>query len=431
MDASPPHRYTGALSGMKVSNVSIDVKQAWGYYTAYDKDFDAPPDNHDDESHSKNNQNSGAYVFRPSQPDQSPQFLQQTSAIFYNTSVGLEVHATFEVPWIKTITRVMTDQPFLEVEYMIGPVPTSDGRGKEVITQFQSPVKSSGTFFTDSNGREFMERRLNYRPTWNLNVFEPVAGNYYPVNAAIYIQDSSGLAVAVATDRSQGGASLQDGNVELMVQRRILADDWRGVDEAMNETSLGITPNPPYGNATRQGDGVVIKGTHYIRIGDRGGASLARSMMDQAFARSLVFVASAPSSRPPVFQQTTVHGLTDTIPPNVMLITRSLQYDEDNMTILLRIGHQYGADEDSELSKPVEVKLSSFLPGYEIINIVEMTLSANQEYETWQENRFRWSKSTGENSFVSSERLRGDEITLNPMDIRTFLVSVKESKIVN
>ena len=29
--------------------------------------------------------------------------------------------------------------------------------------------------------------RRNYRPTWVLNMTEPVAGNYYPVNSRIYI----------------------------------------------------------------------------------------------------------------------------------------------------------------------------------------------------------------------------------------------------
>lgn len=32
------------------------------------------------------------------------------------------------------------------------------------------------------------ERKLNYRPTWDLNVTEPVSGNYYPLTAAIAIK---------------------------------------------------------------------------------------------------------------------------------------------------------------------------------------------------------------------------------------------------
>ena len=36
----------------------------------------------------------------------------------------------------------------------------------------------------------FMQKRVkNYRETWNLKLDEPVSGNYYPINGAIYIED--------------------------------------------------------------------------------------------------------------------------------------------------------------------------------------------------------------------------------------------------
>lgn len=99
-----------------------------------------------------------------------------------------------------------------------------DDWGKEVISRFDTPMKTKGQFFTDSNGREILKRRWeggvvvesvvcwgfgdglrmkgkqspgsdhipslprdDYRPTWTLNQTEPVAGNYYPVNTRIYI----------------------------------------------------------------------------------------------------------------------------------------------------------------------------------------------------------------------------------------------------
>ena len=47
------------------------------------------------------------------------------------------------------------------------------------------------------------------------NVSEPVAGNYYPVNSAIAVQDGS-TQLAVVTDVTMGGASLRDGELELI-----------------------------------------------------------------------------------------------------------------------------------------------------------------------------------------------------------------------
>jgi hypothetical protein len=405
---------------MTVQNVSMKLGNDWGYYTSFDKDYDAP-DKPDDNPTSRETQNSGAYI----SSDQKPVIVKQISSIIYNTTVGVEVHAKFEVPWIKTVTRVMTGQPYLEIEYTVGPIPIEDGRGKEVISRLSGPIKNDGTFYTDSNGREFQKRKRNYRPTWDLNVFEPVAGNYYPVNAALYIEESSGAAIAIATDRSQGGSSLEDGGLELMVQRRTLADDFRGVDEPMNETDLGITAYPPYGNATRQGNGVVIKGKQFILIGNNGGATLARSMMDQAFVEPMVFVGSAPAETKPKFTTSHIVGIDERVPPNVMLITRSVLYDEKTPTVLLRLGHQYGAGEDTILSQPVEVNLASFLPGYEIVDVLETTLSANQEYKVWQKGRLDWIGAERKFNSAREGRLQGTKIKLDPMDIRTFLITVR------
>ena len=41
------------------------------------------------------------------------------------------------------------------------------------------------------------------------------------------------------TDRSQGGASIQDGELEVMVHRRLLFDDAFGVGEPLNESAYG------------------------------------------------------------------------------------------------------------------------------------------------------------------------------------------------
>ena len=41
---------------------------------------------------------------------------------------------------------------------------------------------------------------------------------------------------SVVTDRTQGGSSYMEGMIEIMIQRRTTKDDWRGVDECLNET---------------------------------------------------------------------------------------------------------------------------------------------------------------------------------------------------
>ena len=82
-------------------------------------------------------------------------------------------------------------------------------------------VNSAARFYTDSNGRQTLLRQRDFRPTWQLNVTEPVSGNYYPINSHIYLTDvDRQTLVALVNDRAQGGTSLKDGQLELMVIKR-------------------------------------------------------------------------------------------------------------------------------------------------------------------------------------------------------------------
>ena len=62
----------------------------------------------------------------------------------------------------------------------------------------------------------------------------------------------------VVVDRSQGVASLRDGEIETMVHRRVLRDDGLGVGEALNETRCGC----------RRCDceGLTARGTHLLGV---------------------------------------------------------------------------------------------------------------------------------------------------------------------
>lgn len=43
----------------------------------------------------------------------------------------------------------------------------------------------------------------DFRPTWQLQNHEPVAGNYYPVNSRLILDNGTDFKAAVLTDRSQ------------------------------------------------------------------------------------------------------------------------------------------------------------------------------------------------------------------------------------
>ena len=92
----------------------------------------------------------------------------------------------------------------------------SDGQGKEIISRFTTNLNSGDIFYTDSNGREMLERKRNFRPTFDISLEEPISGNYYPITSKISLRDND-LEFAILNDRAQGGSSLESGQLELMV----------------------------------------------------------------------------------------------------------------------------------------------------------------------------------------------------------------------
>jgi hypothetical protein len=421
--ASARIRETGMMKHVSSKGVDSDLSQQWGYYESFDSSRDGNPNGQGSEA----SQNSGAYIFRPSEPQATFHVVQTLSggATFHKITHGVEVHIRFSVPWINQIVRVLPGVPYIEVDYTVGPIPSDDGRGKEVVVRYLTPIQSDGVFYTDSNGREFLKRTRDFRPTWNLTVYQPVAGNYYPVNAAIYVEDQD-ASLAVLVDRSQGGASILDGSVELMVQRRTLQDDARGVAEAINETDGGVNPYPPFGDAKRVGEGVVISGRHRIMVGKGPiGAKMARSQMDIAFAYPLVFVASSPSTTVIPFKAANFSVIQAALPKNVMLITLSVLHDAPATTFLIRLGHQYDWHEDEELSQPVKVNLATLLAGYEVLSVTEKTLTANQNYTTWLTKKLQWTADSPSDHNLANDIQSESEVELKPMDIKTFEVRVK------
>ncbi|KAF6159043.1 hypothetical protein GIB67_032660 [Kingdonia uniflora] len=68
-----------------------------------------------------------------------------------------EVHQRIN-PWMRQITRVYKGKEHAEVEFVIGPIPVDDGRGKEITTLISTTMKTNKMFYTDYNGQDFIKR---------------------------------------------------------------------------------------------------------------------------------------------------------------------------------------------------------------------------------------------------------------------------------
>jgi hypothetical protein len=92
-------------------------------------------------------------------------------------------------------------------------------------------------------------------------------------------------------------------------------------------------------------------------------------------------------------------------------------------TFLVRLGHQYAVGEDEVLSQPTKVDLNNLFNGYKVVAVTEKTLTGNQDYTEWLKRRLNW---TGAERGPKGSLIDGTFVHLEPMDIRTFEVTVED-----
>ncbi|XP_037957691.1 lysosomal alpha-mannosidase isoform X2 [Teleopsis dalmanni] len=312
------------------------------------------------------NRSSGAYIFRP-KTDNVKLVTTGPKIKVYRGNLVEEVHQIFN-EWISQVVRVYRKHGYAEFEWMVGPIPIDDGVGKEIITRFNSDIQSEGIFYTDSNGREMLKRLRDHRDTWRVKLLEHTAGNYYPITTKIALEDENAR-LAILTDRAQGGSSMGDGSLELMIHRRLLHDDAFGVDESLNETAFG--------------QGLVARGTHYLILGN---SQLDQSPTTQLLERftqlekllpTWKFFSDATNSSYDDWRLNYTNifsGISLSLPRNIHIMSFEPWHENE---ILIRFEHILEKDEDPEYSKTVQFNLKDVLRGFNIVDIRETTLDGN------------------------------------------------------
>ncbi|XP_073018445.1 alpha-mannosidase-like [Primulina eburnea] len=394
---------SGQLKRISNSKTGIDVPVQQSYLWYSSSQGDADP------------QCSGAYIFRPN--GMPPSVVSRSVPIkIVRGPLVDEVHQQF-ASWIYQVIRVYKDKDHAEVEYTIGPIPTDDSVGKEVITRMTANMVTNKVFYTDSNGRDFLKRVRDYRADWPLVVTQPIAGNYYPINLGIFMEDQKSE-LSVLVDRAAGGSSINDGEIELMLHRRILNDDSRGVGEPLDETVC----------ANDTCEGLTVRGNYYVGIHELGSGARWRRTTGQEIYSPLLLAFSHENSgywKSSHLATATIMDANYSLPLNVALIT--LQ-DLADGSVLLRLAHLYEAGEDPDYSTLAKVELKRMFAGKKIKTLKETSLSANQEKS--EIKRMTWEVKDEVGVEAAAAPIRGGPVDmssltveLGPMEIRTFLLT--------
>ena len=183
---------------------------------------------------------SGAYLFRPESSDsrnaekdvfenyKDKKIMITTGPIASDVTVIQGALLAHTVRIFKTQTHLDTAM-YIENDVDFESPPKN--RETEMFMRFITPIENGDDpeFFSDLNGFQWQHRR---------KVQEiGIEGNYFPITTSAFIQDNQ-MRLTVMTTHAQGAASLEPGQIEVMLDRRTLYDDYRGMGEGIVDSRL-------------------------------------------------------------------------------------------------------------------------------------------------------------------------------------------------
>ena len=286
-------------------------------------------------------------------------------------------------------------------------------------------MNTLSTFYTDSNGREILKRVRDFRPSWKFEQTEPVSGNYYPINSRMFIRDEiAGTQLTLVTDRSQGGSSIIDGSMEIMLHRCTLGDDRLGVGDPLNEK--GVDNN-----------GLIVNGNLNLIFNNfENSARLHRELAHQINNQPVIFFYLGSKVRQNKNRWNMFGNIT--LPDNLHLLTLMKDYDsEEENLLIVRIEHFYEIGEDFVLSQPVTICIRDLFYGaIDVISVKEIGLGANMPVDELDQ-RLKWNAESKKKSKFTKldyfkikkfnlknvkKKSNSFMFTFQPMQIRTFNV---------
>ncbi|XP_011297547.1 alpha-mannosidase 2 [Fopius arisanus] len=178
---------------------------------------------------------SGAYLFMPDPNlrDQDKDILEAYTPHqkIYIVSGSLSSRLTVEYGKLLAhhVSIFHHDGPLAEAIYLRNVVDFETppkNRETEMFMRIQTDILNGDPpeFYTDLNGHQMVKRRKIERIG--------IEGNYYPITAMTYIEDSAHR-LTLVVNHAQGAASYQPGWLEVMLDRRTLYDDSRGMGEGL------------------------------------------------------------------------------------------------------------------------------------------------------------------------------------------------------
>ncbi|XP_035828078.1 alpha-mannosidase 2 [Aplysia californica] len=177
-------------------------------------------------------QGSGAYIFFPAGPSMSlfsniPVFRVVQGPLMTRVEVGFEPYVIHQ---ITLYSHPSVQASAVHIENIVSIQTLKD---KEVIMRLSSDIANTDkSYFTDQNGFQFIRRRPN--PSLS------VEANYYPMTSAAILEDRT-TRLTLLSGQPHGVSLLEEGQIEVMLDRQLLHDDSRGLGEPVQDIKTTVS----------------------------------------------------------------------------------------------------------------------------------------------------------------------------------------------
>ncbi|XP_054161157.1 lysosomal alpha-mannosidase-like [Oppia nitens] len=369
---------------------------------------------------------SGSYDFCPDGEARDYQESQQTLISTTKGNGMDELNQQFG-DYIHQTVRTYSDSQFIEFDWTVGPIPVDggDSLGKEIVTRFQSTdLQTDGIYYTDANGRQSIRRQ--YDPTRLSCGDNVISGNWFPVYSHIsVVDDINNIQMSVVNDRTQGGSSLMNGSIELMVHRRLRQQGYGG-NFVINEPGV-------------DGRGLVVRGRHYLVFNTPSiTRKLVKNLAERLSAAPILSFNTIDTTNiddyRSKYQTTQWSPIGQPLPEWIRLLTLE---NWSQTELLVRLEHMYEQSTvDNNNNNTIDammttVNLAKLFNVFQVLSAIEMNLAANERLAdsrrlNWTAKHDYYGSSGGPppTGAISSDNLT---IQLRPQQIRTFILKIDDN----
>lgn len=180
----------------------------------------------------------GAYLMATDEETPKKYNFNKDKSKYFIGKIVTEIDLHFEQSKLKIRIYPGLDN-ILDIESVIFPYHPKNGL--EFLLIINSDVNnvnqnSKTEFFTDTNGMRIIKRIKDTRQTFDFEVDDKVASNFYPINSVLSLRDTkNNKQFSVWNDRSQAGTSLSKGEIFFVINRWSQRDDRKGLSDGVDE----------------------------------------------------------------------------------------------------------------------------------------------------------------------------------------------------